>query len=494
MSGTVEFHSLVQVDEKILVFQRLIILLLILLSAPASAWWNCDWNYRFEANIAKPPGAPLSDYQVRMDLNAANVPAEFDWSSQGDDLRAIDEDDLTELTYFIEQWDSFGQTAVVWVLVPSIPGGGRTVYLYFGAPPGTPSTSTPMTFTTAGFRFHTRNSTANPTDRASAENAFATAPTSTPGYGCEIINNYTNVNNVGVNGPPNRNSNIGLSAEAFFEVSPAEAGVWEFRYGADFGRGGGLYVDDIALDEKWNSDLWWAYDWSNTSQILQGSINLTAGFHSIRILGFEGCCDGGLTVEFKRPGGSFQAMSLSNIVMTSRSCPVSTEPVVTYGPGETGSCPSLTVTLVTQNLSDPINVPSNAKAIPGAVVLNTVTVENSGASAVDVDSFVIEQTIAPGAALRVTDFDGGTSGPLQFADGSPVSGMSYTFISLISNTDDVDFSDNGGASYIYVPVPGLIDGADPLVTNIRISPKGTFNGNTGSGDPTANFAFKTAIQ
>ena len=195
-----------------MIIQRLTILLLILFSAPASAWWNCDWNYRFAADIAKPAGQPLSDYQVRMDLNASNVPGQFDWSLQGDDLRVVDEDDLTELTFFIEQWDSVGETAVVWVLVPSIPGGGRTVYLYFGAPAGTPSASTPMTFNTAGFRFHTRNSTANPTDRTSAENAFATAPTSTAGYGCEIINNYTNVNNVSVNGPPDRDSDIGLSA------------------------------------------------------------------------------------------------------------------------------------------------------------------------------------------------------------------------------------------------------------------------------------------
>jgi hypothetical protein len=475
-----------------LIIQRLTILLLILIAAPANAWWSCDWQYRFTADIAKPLGPQLTNYQVRMDLNATNVPGQFDWSLQGDDLRVIDEDDLTELTFFIEQWDSVGEAAVIWVLVPSIPGGGRTVYLYFGAPVGTPGASTPMTFTTPGFRFHTRRSTADPTDRASAEAAFATASNS-PGYGCEVINNYTNVNNVGVNGPPNRNSNIGLSAEAFFEVSPAEAGTWQFRYGADFGRGGGLYVDDVALDEKWNTDLWWANNWNNTAETLQGSINLSAGYHSIRILGFEDCCDGGLTVEFMRPGGSFQAMSLTNIAMSSRACPVTTEPIVTYGPGEIGSCPVLTVILATQTLSDPINIATNPKAIPAAVVLNTVTVSNSGTSAVDVDSFVVEQTIAANSTLRVSDFDGVTVGPLQFSNGTPVSGLAYTYISLGSTADDVDFSDNDGISFLYTPVPG-IDGSDPLVTNIRINPKGTFDGNTGGGDPSAIFSFKTVVQ
>ena len=482
-----------QLFVEMLSIQRLIVLLLILFSAPASAWWSCDWNYRFAADIAKPPGSPLTNYQVRMNLNSSNVPAEFDWARQGDDLRVIDEDDLTELTFFIEQWDSVGQTAVVWVLVPSIPGGGHTVYLYFDGPIGTPSGSTPMTFNTPGFQFHTRNTNANPNNRASAEAAFASAPTRTAGYGCDIISAYTGVNNQSVFGPPNRNQDIGLSAEAFFEVTPAQAGVWQFRYGADFGRGGGLYVNDIALDEKWNSDLWWAYNWNNTSEILQGSINLSPGFHSIRILGFEGCCDGGLTVEFARPGGTFEAMSLANISMVSRSCSVTTEPTVTYGPVEASACPQLTVVETTQTLSDPVNALTNPKAIPGATILNVVTSTNSGTGAVDTDTFVVDQTVAADSALRVTDFDGTTLGPVRFVDGSPLSGLTYTFIALGSTTDDVDFSNNNGVSYLYTPVPAA-DGADSSVTNIRISPVGPFNGDTGSGAPNAVFEFKTVIQ
>jgi hypothetical protein len=477
-----------------LFIQRLTILLLILFAAPANAWWDCDWKYRFTADIAKPPGRPLFDYQVRMDLNSGNVPASLDWSRQGDDLRVIDGDDLTELTFFIEQWDDAGQTAIVWVLVPSIPGGGRTVYLYYDGPAGVPSASTPVTFTIPGFQFHTRNTAANPTNRASAEAAFANAPASTNGYGCAIIPSYTNVNNRSVFGPPNRTEDIGLSAESFFEVTPAEAGVWEFRYGADFGRGGGLYVNEVALDEKWNADLWWAYDWNNTSEILQGSINLAPGFHSIRILGFVGCCDGGLTVEFKRPGGTFQAMSLTNIDMSSRECVATREPVVTYGPAEVGSCPDVSVTVTNQTLSDPVNGTSFPKAIFGAIVANAINVLNSGTTAVDSNSLVLRQTVDPGSALRVTDFDGATSGPVQFVDGAPISGLSYTFTVLGDTVgDDVDFSQDNGGNWDYVPVAGT-DGSDPLVTDIRISPQGTLNGNSGLGDPAADFIFKTVMQ
>jgi hypothetical protein len=161
-----------------------------------------------------------------------------------------------------------GQSAVVRVLAPSRGVGARTLYAYFDAPPGTPSASTPITFTEPGLKIHTRNSAVDPANRATAEAAFNAASDGVPGYGCTFVNAYTNVNNVGLFAPPSRNSDFGWFAEVFFEVTPAEAGLWEFRYGADFGRGGGLYVDDIALDEKWLTDLWWNFIWTNPSQIL----------------------------------------------------------------------------------------------------------------------------------------------------------------------------------------------------------------------------------
>lgn len=479
--------------RKIALIQRLALLLLLSLSAPASAWWSCDWDYRFAADIARPPGPPVSDYQVRLDLDAASVPAQFDWSLQGADLRVIDEDDLTPLPFFIEQWDAAGQSAVVWVRVPGIAPAGRQVYLYFGAPSGTASASTPTTFTTPGFRFNTRNSGVDPVDRNSAEAAFYAAPASTPGYGCAIVNAYTGINNSGQFSPPSRNRDIGLYAEAFFEVQPADAGTWTFRYGADFGLGGGLYVDDVALDEKWNTDLWWANNWNNTSEILQGTITLTPGYHSLRIIGFEGCCDGGLTVQFRRPGGTFQAMSLANIAMSSRACPAATEPVVTYSGVQPSTCPVVSLTIDVQTVSDPINGTANPKAIPGAAVANIVTVSNAGADPVDANSVLVDQAIPANAMLRVTDFDGTTTGPVLFTDGTPASGLAFSFLGLGNAGDDVAFSNDNAATFNYTPTPGAA-GADPNVTHIRINPQGLLNGSTGAGDPTAEFRFKTVVR
>lgn len=467
--------------------------MLLPIGGQAQTWWNCDWEYRFPADVSKPPGPALVDYQVRLDLDSGNVPNEFDWSRLGDDVRILDEDDLTVLDYFVETWDAAGQAATLWVTVPQVPGGGRTIYIYFGGPPATPPVSTPAIFTEPGLRFQTKRTSADPTDRASAEAAFAAANGNAAGYGCALINDYTGVTNVSLFAPPSRNGQFGLLAEVFFEVSPAEAGVWQFRYGADFGRGGGLYVDDIALDEKWNTDLWWAYNWNNTSETLVGSINLAAGNHSFRILGFEGCCDGGLTAEFMRPGGAWQAMSLANIDLRSRACTTSDEPTVTFGPLENRSCPVVSIDRSTQTFADPINNTVNPYAIPGATILNTTTVTNSGIGSVDTDSLEITEAVAANVALRVSDFGGGTSGPVRFADGTPASGLSYSFAALGDAGDDVSFSSDGGSTYNYTPVPDAV-GVDQNITHFRITPGGALDGNSGAGDPSADFSFMTVVQ
>jgi hypothetical protein len=249
--------------------KQLIALLLTCIAAPAGAWWDCAWDYRFPVVVNKGSGATLTNYQVRLNLTAANVPAQFSWNANGNDLRVLAQNDVTVISHFIERWDAVGRTATVWLRMPSIPSGNTTVFVYFGAPPGTTSTSSVATFTETGLKIHTKNSAVDPVNRATAEAAFASASSSTGGYGCTIINSYTGITNIGLFGPPNRNDDFGLYAEVFFTVTPAQAGLWRFRYGADFGRGGGLYIDDVAIDEKWNSDLWWANDWNNTTQILQ---------------------------------------------------------------------------------------------------------------------------------------------------------------------------------------------------------------------------------
>jgi len=123
---------------------------------------------------------------------------------------------------------------------------------------------------------------------------------------------------------------------------------------------------------------------------------------------------------------------------------------------------------------DPVNGISNPKAIPGAFVEYQVIVTNPSANPVDVDSIVVTDPMPAQVELQVADFAGAGSGPVQFVDGSPSSGLSYTFTSLDSDTDDLDFADVNG--WGFHPAPDG-NGVDADVTALRINPKGSLDGN-----------------
>ena len=110
----------------------------------------------------------------------------------------------------------------------------------------------------------------------------------------------------------------------------------------------------------------------------------------------------------------------------------------------------------------------------------------------DADSVVITEPVPANTALRVIDFDGSNAGPVAFVDGTPASGLTYTFVALGDPGDDVEFSNNGGSSYIYTPVADA-NGVDTTVTHIRIKPKGNFLSSP-SGDPNFEVMLKHIVQ
>jgi hypothetical protein len=105
---------------------------------------------------------------------------------------------------------------------------------------------------------------------------------------------------------------------------------------------------------------------------------------------------------------------------------------------------------------------------------------------------VITDPIPTDGCLKVADIGGPGSGPVQFADGSPSSNITYSFIGLSDGTDDVSFSNDAGITFTYSPVPGPA-GCDSNVTHIRLNPKGSFAADTGAGSPSAEFSFRVTV-
>lgn len=141
-------------------------------------------------------------------------------------------------------------------------------------------------------------------------------------------------------------------------------------------------------------------------------------------------------------------------------------------------------------ISDPVNGTTNPKNIPGAQVLYTINVSNTGLGTVNPDVMFLFDPIPPNLELYVGAF----GSPVTFTDGTISSNLSYTFTSLSSATDDIAFSNNGGSSFTYTPVSNGA-GYDAAVTNIRMNPKGKMAAWSGSGSyPSFSFGLKARIK
>jgi hypothetical protein len=101
-------------------------------------WWNENWSYRKKLTFDNSgQSEALVNFSVLVVLNSSN----FDYSkvkSDGTDLRFIDTDNVAELKYHIEDWDTSGNS-YIWVNVPHIAANSDTdyIWMYYGNPNAT---------------------------------------------------------------------------------------------------------------------------------------------------------------------------------------------------------------------------------------------------------------------------------------------------------------------------------------------------------------------
>ena len=148
--------------------------------------------------------------------------------------------------------------------------------------------------------------------------------------------------------------------------------------------------------------------------------------------------------------------------------------------------PALRATKVSEVLGDPFNGGSLPKRIPGALVRYAVTVANSGTGTVDNASLVLTDPIPAGTSLYVSTAGGP---PVEFIDGSPASGLSFSFPGSVSFSNQP----GGGPPYTYVPVPDA-NGVDPNVTGLRIAPGGQMSASGPGGSPSFTVRFRVRIR
>lgn len=132
----------------------------------------------------------------------------------------------------------------------------------------------------------------------------------------------------------------------------------------------------------------------------------------------------------------------------------------------------LTVSKVSSVNRDPVNGVNNPYAIPGSTIEYSILVMNPNEAAIDRDSVIVTDNIPLNAKMCLVDFNG-NPGPLAFEDGATNSGLVYSYSSLSSALDDLEFSNDDGASWTYIPAPDN-DGCDAAITDFRVQPTGAF--------------------
>ena len=159
--------------------------------------------------------------------------------------------------------------------------------------------------------------------------------------------------------------------------------------------------------------------------------------------------------------------------------------------------PSLTFMKSLQTLSDPVKGTTNPFNIPGAEILYSLNVTNTGTVAPDNGSLTITDPVPAGTALFIGDIGGSPAGsPVAFVDGAGLtaSNLGISFISLASMADSLSFSNDGGATFVYDPSTDAdVDGFNSSVTHLRVNLNGTMNVSDGTNHPTFTLRFKVRI-
>jgi hypothetical protein len=106
--------------------------------------WLTGWSYRRPITISST--LSLSNYQILVQVDTASLISAGKMRSDGGDIRFTDSDGATLLSYWIEPGTVNTASTKIWVKVPSIPAGTKTIYMYYGNPSATSQSNSVAVF------------------------------------------------------------------------------------------------------------------------------------------------------------------------------------------------------------------------------------------------------------------------------------------------------------------------------------------------------------
>nr|WP_295112732.1 hypothetical protein [uncultured Caulobacter sp.] len=126
-----------------------------------------------------------------------------------------------------------------------------------------------------------------------------------------------------------------------------------------------------------------------------------------------------------------------------------------------------TVTTTTTLVYDDQNSTTNPKSIPGSKQRTTATVSNPDTSALASNTMELKIPTPTGSSVSL-DGDGGGGAFAIFTEGSPASGLAFSYVASNNSGDDVEFSSDGGSTWTFQPTAAT----QAQVTHVRLKPRG----------------------
>jgi len=123
-------------------------------------------------------------------------------------------------------------------------------------------------------------------------------------YPAANVNNHTLA-------PGGSSTSIAFHYQVNFGLDSGQAGQVDFRIAPDFGYGGAAFLDGVPVGYNSN-DMWWEYNWANTSQLFTFGGILGIGNHVLDVYGQEGCCDGFTAGQFSLKGANWVAFGTND--------------------------------------------------------------------------------------------------------------------------------------------------------------------------------------
>jgi len=95
-------------------------------------WMDLGWQYRKSVTVEN-TGSTLTNEDVLVTVDTLALVNEGKLQADCDDIRFTDNDENTTLSYWIESGCNTTSTKI-WTRVPSLPNGGKSIYMYYGNP------------------------------------------------------------------------------------------------------------------------------------------------------------------------------------------------------------------------------------------------------------------------------------------------------------------------------------------------------------------------